>query len=89
LGFVIGCDGGCLIEGYVVSEARLGTMARDLVLAVGIPLALVLGMTLWLANRDEPLPAPLQRLSRREAILWNGGIGLIIGLSALRYVLSR
>jgi hypothetical protein len=81
--------GSRLIEEYVVSEARLGTMARDLALAVGIPLTLVLGMTLWLANRDEPLPAPLQRLSRREAILWNAGVGLIIGLSALRYVLSR
>ena len=50
-------------------------MVRELVLAIGIPLVLV--------------PPWLQRLAERPYWLWNTGIGLIIGLSLLRWLLQR
>ena len=45
----------------------------------------VLAMEQW---RDQ-LPAWLQRLAERPSWLWNTGIGLIIGLSLLRWLLQR
>jgi hypothetical protein len=61
----------------------------DLSIALGIPL--VLGtISLWLYDRHrEHLPRWLQRLSSRQARLWNIGVGLIIFLSLLRYLLSH
>ena len=50
-------------------------MLRELVLAIGIPLVL--------------RPHWLQRLAERPYWLWNTGIGLIIGLSLLRWLLQR
>jgi hypothetical protein len=61
----------------------------SLLLALGLPLLLVVGLTLVLMRHREHLPPLLQRLSRREAMLWNIGIGLLISMSALRYLLSR
>jgi len=46
---------------------------------------LVLAMEQW---RDQ-LPPWLQRLAERPSWLWNTGIGLIIGLSLLRWLLQR
>jgi len=60
-----------------------------LLLALGLPLLLMLGFTLVLMRHRERLPRLVQRLSRREAMLWNLGIGLLIALSALRYLLRR
>ena len=60
-----------------------------LLLALGLPLLLMLGFTLVLMRHRERLPRLVQRLSRREAMLWNLGIGLLIALSALRYLLGR
>lgn len=58
-----------------------------LLLALLPPLVLVLiGTWLLEANRDR-LPVWLQRLRRREAIVWNAGIGLVISLSLLRWLL--
>ena len=45
----------------------------------------VLAMEQW---RDQ-LPPWLQRLAERPSWLWNTGIGLIIGLSLLRWLLQR
>jgi hypothetical protein len=39
-------------------------------------------------GRDQ-LPVWLQRLAERPSWLWNTGIGLIIGLSLLRWLLQR
>ena len=50
-------------------------LVRELVLAIGIPLVLV--------------PHWLQRLAERPYWLLNTGIGLIIGLSLLRWLLQR
>jgi len=61
-------------------------MARDLVLAIGIPVALLLMFTLLLEHWRDRLPPWLQRLSKRPSLIWNAGIGLIITLSFLRWL---
>jgi hypothetical protein len=73
----------------VEKRAVVIAMGLDLLIALGLPLALVLIVTVVLANHQGPLPGWIQRLSPRDAMLWNIGIGLIIALSALRYVLSK
>jgi hypothetical protein len=64
-------------------------MLRELVLAIGIPLALLLLGVLALERWGNQLPRWLQRLADRPSWLWNTGIGLIIGLSLLRWLLQR
>ena len=64
-------------------------MLRELVLAIGIPLALLLLAVLVLEQWGDRLPAWLQRLAKRPSWIWNTGIGLIIGLSLLRWLLQR
>jgi hypothetical protein len=63
-------------------------MLRDLLLAIGIPTALLLLFTVLL-QRGTPLPTWLQRLSERSDRLWTVGIGLLITLSFLRWLLQR
>jgi hypothetical protein len=63
-------------------------MLRELVLAIGIPLLVLLLVVLTLEHWRDQLPW-LQRLAERPAWLWNAGIGLIIGLSLLRWLLQR
>jgi hypothetical protein len=64
-------------------------MFRDLVLVIGIPLAVLLLAVLAMEQWGDRLPAWLQRLAERPAWLWNTGIGLIIGLSLLRWWVQR
>jgi len=64
-------------------------MFRDLVVVIGIPLAVLLLAVLAMEQWGDRLPAWLQRLARRPSRLWNTGIGLIIGLSLLRWLLQR
>lgn len=64
-------------------------MTRDLLLAVAIPLGLLLLAMLALQQWPDRLPRWLQRLSERPSRLWNIGIGLILGLSLLRWLLQR
>ena len=59
-------------------------MLRELILAIGIPAALLLMAVLALERWKDQLPPWLERLSKRPSWLWNTGIGLIIGLSLLR-----
>jgi hypothetical protein len=63
--------------------------AATLFLALGLPLLVVLAFTVLLLRHPDRLPPLLQRFTRREAMLWNIGIGLLIALSALRYLLTR
>ena len=65
------------------------TMARELLVAIGIPLALLLLAVMALERWNNQLPSWLQHLSRRRGLIWNSGIGLIVGLSALRWLLQR
>jgi hypothetical protein len=60
-----------------------------LLLALGLPLLLLLGFTLWLEQRQGRLPGWLAALSSRDATLWTIGVGLLIGLSLLRVLLGR
>jgi hypothetical protein len=64
-------------------------MLRELVLAIGIPLLVLLLAVLALEHWGDRLPPWLQRLAQRPSWLWNTGIGLIIGLSLLRWLLQR
>lgn len=64
-------------------------MARDLLLAIGVPLALLLLLMMALQQGQGHLPGWLQRLSQRPSRLWNIGVGLIIALSLLRWLLQR
>jgi hypothetical protein len=64
-------------------------MLRELVLAIGLPVVLLLLAVLALHQWGDRMPPWLQRLSQRPSWLWNTGIGLIIGLSLLRWLLQR
>lgn len=64
-------------------------MARDLLLAIGIPLGLLLLALLALEQWRDSLPGWMQQLSERPSRLWNIGVGLIIGLSLLRWLMQR
>ena len=50
-------------------------MLRELVLAIGIPVALLLMAVLTLEQWKGVLPPWLERLSERPSWLWNTGIG--------------
>ena len=63
-------------------------MLRELVLAIGIPLLVLLLAVLALEQWRNQLPTWLQRLAELPYSLWNTGIGLI-GLSLLRWMLQR
>jgi hypothetical protein len=64
-------------------------MLRELVLALALPLLVVLLALLALERWGDRLPEWLRRLGERPSRLWNIGIGLIIGLSLLRWLLQR
>jgi hypothetical protein len=64
-------------------------MLRELVLAIGIPLLVLLLAVLALEQWHVQLPTWLQRLAERPSRLWNAGIGLIIGLLLIRWLLQR
>ena len=51
-------------------------------------MALLLLAVLALEHWKEQLPPWLERLSERPSWLWNAGIGLIIGLTLLRWLLQ-
>ncbi len=70
-------------------SAGPGTMLRELVLALGIPLLVLLLALLALERWGDRLPEWLQRLGERPSRLWTLGIGLIISLSLLRWLLLR
>ena len=64
-------------------------MLRELLLAIGIPLALLLLAVLALERWGNQLPHWLQRINQRRSLIWNIGIGMIIVLSLLRWLLQR
>jgi hypothetical protein len=64
-------------------------MLKEFVFAIGIPLLLLLLAVLALEHWVDQLPPWLQRLSQRRSVVWNTGMGLIIGLSLLRWLLRR
>jgi hypothetical protein len=63
-------------------------MGLELLLALGIPILLLVGGTLFFAARGQ-FPQVLKRLTSRDAILWNTLIGLTIALGAIRYLTHK
>lgn len=64
-------------------------MSTELLLALVIPLVLLIVGTWFLERNRGQLPAWLERLSQHHTWVWNAGVGLIIGLSLLRFLLGR
>ena len=64
-------------------------MGKELLLALGIPIAYLMVTTALLLKRDGAWPRLLQRLSARDALLWNTFVGLMIAIVALRWALQR
>ena len=64
-------------------------MSQTLFLVLVIPLALLLLGTVLLEGNQGRLPVWLESLRRHQGWIWNGGIGLIIALSLLRFLLGR
>lgn len=64
-------------------------MLTELLLAIGLPLLLLLTAVLALERGGDSPPPWLQRLSQRSSLIWNVGLGLIITLSLVRWLLKR
>ncbi len=64
-------------------------MRKELLIALGLPIAYLALSTALLASRHRPLPRFLLRLTARDALLWNTLVGITIGVAALRWALSR
>lgn len=64
-------------------------MRTEILIALGIPLALHLITTAMLLKRDVEMPLFLQCLNSRDALLWNTLVDLAISVEALRWALSR
>jgi len=63
-------------------------MGLELLLALGVPILLVVGGTLYFAARGQ-FPQVLKRLSGSNAIVWNTLFGLTIALAAVRYLIRK
>jgi hypothetical protein len=61
----------------------------ELLIAIGLPIAYLVVTTAVLVRKHQALPAVVQRLAARNALLWNTMVGLSIGLAALRWALQR
>ena len=64
-------------------------MPMELLLAIGLPVAYLVLTTAVLAQRREQLPVLLQRLTTRDALLWNTMVAITIAVAALRWALHR
>ena len=60
-------------------------MELELLVALGVPILLLIGVTLYFAARGQ-FPQVLKRLTSRDAIVWNTLFGLTIALGAVRYL---
>ena len=63
-------------------------MGLELLLALGLPILLLVGGTLYFAARGQ-FPQVLKRLTSRNAIVWNTLFGLTIALGAVRYLTRK
>lgn len=60
-------------------------MGLELLVALGVPILLLIGGTLYFSARGQ-FPQVLKRLTSRDAIVWNTLFGLTIALGAVRYL---
>ena len=63
-------------------------MGLELLVALGVPILLLIGGTLYFAARGQ-FPQVLKRLTSRDAIVWNTLFGLTIALGAVRYLTRK
>ena len=61
----------------------------ELLLAIGLPVVYLVLTTAVLARRHEQLPRMLQRLTARDALLWNTMVAITLAVAALRWALHR
>lgn len=64
-------------------------MTIELLIALGLPLAYLVISAAVLSTGHQRLPRFLQRLTARDALLWNTMVGITIGAAALRWALNR
>ena len=64
-------------------------MTIELLIALGLPIAYLMLTTVILSTRHQQRPRFLQRLTARDALLWNTMVGITIGAAALRWALNR
>lgn len=60
-----------------------------LLLALGVPLLLLGGLTVWLSGRRHRLPQGLEWLVERSGTIWVSGIVLMTTIALTRLLLSR
>ena len=63
-------------------------MGLELLLALGLPILLLVGRTLYFVARGQ-FPQVLKRLTSRNANVWNTLFGLTIALGAVRYLTRK
>jgi len=64
-------------------------MIIELLIALGLPIAYLVVTTAVLTTSHQQLPRVLQRLTARDALLWNTMVGITIAAAALRWALHR
>jgi hypothetical protein len=64
-------------------------MTKELLIALGLPIAYLVLSTAFLARRHQPLPRFVQRLTARDALLWNSVVGITIAVAAIHWALQR
>ncbi len=64
-------------------------MTIELLIALGLPIAYLVLTTAVLSTRHQQLPRVLQRLTARDALLWNTVVGITIAAAALLWVLNH
>ncbi|NDD68415.1 MAG: hypothetical protein EBZ29_03215 [Synechococcaceae bacterium WB9_4xC_028] len=64
-------------------------MTKELLIALGLPIAYLVLSTAVLAGRHQQLPRFVQRLTARDALLWNSVVGLTIAVAAIQWALRQ
>jgi len=64
-------------------------MTKELLIALGLPIAYLVLSTAVLAGRHQQLPRVVQRLMARDALLWNSVVGITIAVAAIQWALRR
>ena len=64
-------------------------MTKELLLALGLPIAYLVLSTAVLAGRIQQLPRVVHRLTARDALLWNSVVGITIAVAAIQWALRR
>jgi hypothetical protein len=65
------------------------SLFAQLLLVLGLPLLVLLAITVWLAEPGARLPAPLARLAAKRGHLWLAYMVLLVSVLLGRLLLSR